>query len=1080
MLAISSVSAGDLDGADEIAVNEDISDDLIISDDELITKDSSNVLSVSDVDEDNLLYDDNLKIKGESNLSDSISVSGNTFEDIQNAIKGANEGDTIKLSGTYIGNGSVITISKPLTISGADNTVLDAKGLGGIFYASSDVVFKNLMLIGVKDVEDSSNGGAIYFGSGNCSVLGCDFVNCSASNGGAIYLRSCNSSVVDCRFINCSANSDSFYDYGGGAIYAGWNYCNASFVNCSFIDNSAKSGGAIYFGSGDCSVVNCRFVNNSASTTSTYTGYNYGGYGGAILCSMTNISISHSSFSQNTANRDGGALYLHSSSRDNPYVAIIQDSNFTLNAANNSGGAIYNEFELEIESCNFESNSAYSGGAIWSDNGYVETEEVTYYDYFGGVSHKETIYYKQQFSVAVSGNCSFINNSAIRYGGAIYMHSDYSANRAGIIGILDIYEGSEFYDNSAGTGGAISVSEGNCSIAICDFVNNTAQSGGALRFYESNVVLGNCSFYDHSASEGGAVSCLYGDYFFADCSFVNNSVMPEYDAECHEYFGGCGGAVNCFNGNYAFTNCSFVNNSAFSKYDPKFKEYCGGIGSAIYFYDGICSVVDCGFVNNSAGSGSDDGSGGAVYFQYLNGIFSGCNFNNNRAVSEGGAIGINNFQFYSYEMHNLTLTGNAFESNAPDIYGGLISLKDNVLSVNTPYSNGSITVKINGKVLKEDISSNKTSFNLNGIPEGTYDANIYYSGNDEYNESYLNIPLIIESGYMLESSDLTKYYGGSEKFTVKLTNDNNPIAGAKVKITVNGKESTVTTDSKGQASLDINLAPGTYDAVSEYEGISKSSKITVKSTLTASDSSGTYLNSKVSATFLNTNGKALSNTKVSFKVGSKTYTATTNNNGVATASIDLDVGNYTVTAINPKNNEQKTVKLSISKAKSSIALTATSNNGEVILTASLSPSTASGNVVFNLNNKNYTVKINNSKASQTISGLKTANYTAKATYAGDKNLNSSSASTKITVKKVTPTKIIYEDMTTGPVPKSAGRIGNYFCVKLVDDKGKAIAGVPIKIGFNGVIYNRTTESDGGARLQINLANEDLYTFAICF
>ena len=71
-------------------------------------------------------------------------------------------------------------------------------------------------------------------------------------------------------------------------------------------------------------------------------------------------------------------------------------------------------------------------------------------------------------------------------------------------------------------------------------------------------------------------------------------------------------------------------------------------------------------------------------------------------------------------------------------------------------------------------------------------------------------------------------------------------------------------------------------------------------------------------------------------------------------------------------------------------------------------------------------------------------------------------------------------MNTGPVPKSAGRIGNYFVVKLVDENNNPLAGVLIQIGFNGVIYNRTTDSQGGARLQINLANEDLYTFAICF
>lgn len=71
-------------------------------------------------------------------------------------------------------------------------------------------------------------------------------------------------------------------------------------------------------------------------------------------------------------------------------------------------------------------------------------------------------------------------------------------------------------------------------------------------------------------------------------------------------------------------------------------------------------------------------------------------------------------------------------------------------------------------------------------------------------------------------------------------------------------------------------------------------------------------------------------------------------------------------------------------------------------------------------------------------------------------------------------------MNTAPVTSTDGRIGDYFFVKLVDNKGNPLAGLPIKIGFNGKIYDRNTTSNGGAKLQINLPREDLYTFAVCF
>ena len=252
------------------------------------------------------------------------------------------------------------------------------------------------------------------------------------------------------------------------------------------------------------------------------------------------------------------------------------------------------------------------------------------------------------------------------------------------------------------------------------------------------------------------------------------------------------------------------------------------------------------------------------------------------------------------------------------------------------------------------------------------------------------------------------------------------------------------------------------------------------STITINDISATYPNSKISATFLDEDGKALANANVGFKVGNKTYTATTDSKGNASATVGLGAGRYDFTAINPLSKEEKTAKITISKANSTMNLSSTVKGGTLTLTASLSPSNAHGKVNFTVNNRSYTVNISSAKANLIVTDLNIGNYTANAYYAGNENISSSNASTKFMISRVVPTRIIYEDMKTGPVSKSAGRIGNYFCVKLVDEEGNAISGVPIKIGFNGVIYNRTTLSDGSARLQINLAKEDLYTFAICF
>lgn len=79
------------------------------------------------------------------------------------------------------------------------------------------------------------------------------------------------------------------------------------------------------------------------------------------------------------------------------------------------------------------------------------------------------------------------------------------------------------------------------------------------------------------------------------------------------------------------------------------------------------------------------------------------------------------------------------------------------------------------------------------------------------------------------------------------------------------------------------------------------------------------------------------------------------------------------------------------------------------------------------------------------------------------------------------TKIQYQDMVTDSVIIAVdGRVGKYFEVNLTDIDGNPLANKDIKIGFNGKVYNKTTNATGGARLQINLAAKFTYTFAIGF
>ncbi len=79
------------------------------------------------------------------------------------------------------------------------------------------------------------------------------------------------------------------------------------------------------------------------------------------------------------------------------------------------------------------------------------------------------------------------------------------------------------------------------------------------------------------------------------------------------------------------------------------------------------------------------------------------------------------------------------------------------------------------------------------------------------------------------------------------------------------------------------------------------------------------------------------------------------------------------------------------------------------------------------------------------------------------------------------TTIEYKDMTTKAVNVDVdNRTGEYFKFTLKDASGKPIANRTVQIGFNGKVYDRKTDDNGQAKLQINLKAAGTYTFAVAF
>jgi hypothetical protein len=159
----------------------------------------------------------------------------------------------------------------------------------------------------------------------------------------------------------------------------------------------------------------------------------------------------------------------------------------------------------------------------------------------------------------------------------------------------------------------------------------------------------------------------------------------------------------------------------------------------------------------------------------------------------------------------------------------------------------------------------------------------------------------------IDAKDVSMYYKNGARLNAELSDANdNPLPDNNLTFNINNQNYTRTTDSNGKASLAINLIPGTYLANiyflgnNNYSSSSKSVNVTVLPTIQGNDLVKYYKNdSQYYATFFDGSGEVLDNRNVTFNINGVFYTRQTNQNGVARLNINLNSGNYILTAYNP-------------------------------------------------------------------------------------------------------------------------------------------------------------------------------------
>ena len=290
------------------------------------------------------------------------------------------------------------------------------------------------------------------------------------------------------------------------------------------------------------------------------------------------------------------------------------------------------------------------------------------------------------------------------------------------------------------------------------------------------------------------------------------------------------------------------------------------------------------------------------------------------------------------------------------------------------------------------------------------------------------------------------------------------IANANITITVNGVSYSRTTNENGTASIAISLNSGeylvtvTFKGNSEFNQTSVSSSITVNPTIYADDVFKVFRNgTHYYALFTDAQGNPLSNTEVSFNIHGVFYTRTTNATGWAKLNINLEKGTYILTAINPVTKEMRTNNVTvISLIVENYDITKYFRNGTQfvarIVADNGSYAGAGEKVTFNINGVFYTRVTDENGYVRLNINIEPGQYIITTYYKDCRESN-----TII----VLPT-LIADDM------KMSYHDGSQFVVHLLDGQGKPYPNQLINFNIHGIIYNRLTDSNGDAKLSINL------------
>jgi predicted outer membrane repeat protein len=200
---------------------------------------------------------------------------------------------------------------------------------------------------------------------------------------------------------------------------------------------------------------------------------------------------------------EGGAIDI-----DEGSAATVNGGTFSDNTANEEGGAIYSEGGLTVRGAVFIGNRSVQGGAI--ANAFTDQAVVTGSIFIRNTAAGDGGAISIDDAMVVA-RCGFIQNRAGEDGGAIYSDAGeptVSGDDNSAISVNDAEPtviASGFYQNHAALDGGGIYNEDDITLTGISFRLNTAEDGGGFYNDDTATLNGGTFAYNKAESDGGGL-----------------------------------------------------------------------------------------------------------------------------------------------------------------------------------------------------------------------------------------------------------------------------------------------------------------------------------------------------------------------------------------------------------------------------------------------------------------------------------------------------------------------------------------------------------------------------------------------